>query len=57
MLLLYSQSHGNIQLSGFGVTQKIFGHMVFLYSVIRFGSNDSNDPASFQGVVREIANQ
>ena len=54
MLLLYSQSHGNIQLSGFGVTQKIFGHMVFLYSVIRFGSNDT---ASFEGVVREIANQ
>ena len=44
LLLIWIQSYGNIQSSSFGLTVKIFGLMVFVYSVVQF---PSNDPFSF----------
>ena len=38
-LKIYIQSYGNIQSSGFSLTVKIFGHMVFIYWVCWLRSN------------------
>ena len=43
-LKIYIQSYGNIQSSGFSLTVKILGHMVFSYWVCWLRSNV---PASF----------
>ena len=39
-LVFNKRSYGNIQSTGFGLKVTIFVHMVFIYSVIRFWSND-----------------